>query len=70
MGLQLPRDTQRWRQSSVPGVGPVIILTDWQFWTQHQAELDAWCLEHGAQRTGMTVDMPDDVLILFALRWS
>lgn len=70
MGLQMPRDSQRWRMNSVPGVGPIVVLTDWQFWSRHQAELDAWCADNGAQRQGMTVDMPEDVLTLFALRWS
>jgi len=49
---------------------PAVILGDWQFWTDHEAELDAWCEQHGAQRQGMTVEMTEDVLTLFALRWS
>jgi len=49
--------------------GRTVILADWLFWNDHEAELDQWCREHAAVRQGMTVDMSDDVLTLFALRW-
>jgi hypothetical protein len=47
-----------------------VILGDWQFWADHEAELDQWCEQHGARRVGMTVKMTEDVLMLFTLRWS
>jgi hypothetical protein len=47
-----------------------VLLGDWQFWTDHEADLDAWCEQHGARRQGMTVEMTEDVLTLFTLRWS
>jgi hypothetical protein len=49
---------------------PAVILGDWQFWAEHETELDAWCEQHGARRRGMTVEMTEEVLTLFALRWS
>jgi len=49
---------------------PAVILGDWQFWADHEAELDRWCEGMGARRTGMTVEMPENVVPLFVLRWS
>jgi hypothetical protein len=49
---------------------PAVILGDWQFWADHEAELEEWCQSTGARRTGMTVEMTEDVLMLFTLRWS
>jgi hypothetical protein len=50
--------------------GPVVILGDWRFWTDHEAELAEWCRDNGAHWQGMTVRMSEEVLTLFTLRWS
>jgi len=50
--------------------GPSVILADWQFWADHEQELDQWCGQHGARRQGMTVEMTEEVLTLFTLRWA
>ena len=47
-----------------------IILTDIRYWAEREAELDAWCWEHGVTRTGMILEMPQPSLTMFALRWS
>lgn len=49
---------------------PAVILGDWLFWSEHKSELDQWCDENGAHRQGMTVEMSEDALTLFVLRWS
>jgi hypothetical protein len=49
---------------------PAVILADWKYWTEHELELIDWCVENHARRQGMTVEMPEDVLMLFVLRWS
>jgi len=54
-----------------PDLGAVVILGDYEFWGQHEAELTEWCLTHHAWHQGMTVSFPDPrVLDLFILRWS
>ena len=47
-----------------------IILTDIRYWAEREAELDAWCQEHGVIRTGMILEMPQPSLTMFALCWS
>jgi hypothetical protein len=54
-----------------PDLGALVILCDYKFWTQHQAELAEWCSKHHAWHQGMTVSFPDlRVLDWFVLRWS
>ena len=63
--------SERFRTTVLTGAhGRLVVLLDWLFWSQHEAELDQWCQEHAVMREGMTVTMPEDVLTLFALRWS
>ena len=50
--------------------GRTVILKDYEFWTEHQEELRQWCLEHGAVGHGMTIDMDEQALLLFIMRWS
>ena len=50
--------------------GITVILSDYQYWVEHEAELDQWCEENGARRQGMTVEMDDEILTVFLLRWS
>ena len=52
-------------------LGALVILVDYEFWAQHEAELSEWCLRHHAWHQGMTVSFPDpQVLDLFVLKWS
>jgi hypothetical protein len=54
----------------VPPGQPTVILSDFEYWAQHQAELDQWLGQRGGLRTGMLVtDLTPDNLTLFALRW-
>ena len=49
---------------------PTVILSDFKYWAQHQAELDQWLGQHHGLRTGMLVtDLSPANLTLFALRW-
>jgi hypothetical protein len=50
----------------------MVVLTDIKFWCNHEAALDAWCVDHpGAYQMGMTVAFDTrDLLLLFTLRWS
>lgn len=49
----------------------LVILTDFNYWTEHVDELKQWCQRNGAENQGMTVVFPDDeTLMLFVLRWS
>lgn len=49
----------------------LIILTDIQYWTEHQDELKQWCLERDAVTAGMTVVLDSErTLVEFVLRWS
>jgi len=49
---------------------PAVLLADWKYWTEHEPELDQWCEENHAHRQGMTVEMSNEALMQFALRWS
>ena len=53
-----------------PGFGVSIVLTDISYWADHEAELDAWCEQHAARRSGMVIDMSESALMMFSLRWS
>ena len=53
-----------------PGLGVSIVLTDIEYWVEHDAELDAWCEQNSARRWGMIVDMSESAMMMFSLRWS
>lgn len=49
----------------------LIVLSDYKYWVDHTDELVAWCKERGAQQQGMTVVLPNEVMLTeFVLRWS
>ena len=49
----------------------LIILSDFGYWADHEAELVTWCNRNNAIRTGMTVELATDQdLSMFILRWS
>lgn len=49
----------------------LIILTDIQFWAEHEVELFEWCEERKANNVGMTVVFEDEITLMeFVLRWS
>ncbi len=69
--VQAAVSRERFCTTSLTGAhGRLVVLMDWPFWSQHEAELDQWCQEHAVTRKGMAVTMPEDVLTVFALRWS
>jgi len=46
-------------------------LADFQFWAEHEQELDAWCAKNFCRRKGMVVTALNDYgYILFGLRWT
>lgn len=48
----------------------MIILSDYNFWAEHEQELDDWCAKNNCSRTGMMVVAFDDVaLTAFCLKW-
>lgn len=48
----------------------MVVLTDIPFWAREVDNLVPWCIEHGCNTQGMTVEIPDDeTLTLFCLRW-
>lgn len=47
-----------------------VILSDIEYWAEHEQELDQWCGENEARRQGMIVEMSAEALTAFALRWS
>lgn len=52
------------------GLGVSIVLTDISYWFEQEAELDAWCEQYAARRSGMVIDMSESALMMFSLRWS
>lgn len=51
--------------------GPVVLMSDLEFWSNHVAECLEWCQEHNCKIKGMTIELPDDkILTLFSLRWA
>lgn len=49
----------------------IVILTDYNFWTEHTDELTDWCENNGAKFRGMTVTFPtEQILAAFILRWE
>jgi hypothetical protein len=48
-----------------------VVLSDYVFWIGNYEDLKTWCLAHGGDVHGMTVDLADEkTLSLFVLRWS
>jgi len=49
----------------------IIILTDIAYWHENWEKLQQWCEEYNSEILGMTVNIPDDkMLVLWTLRWS
>ena len=49
----------------------LIILSDFGYWADHEAELVAWCDRNNAILEGATVELATDQdLVMFLLRWS
>lgn len=50
----------------------VVVLTDIQYWAEHQGDLVEWCNNTaGVYPQGMTVEISDEkTLTHFVLRWS
>jgi len=49
----------------------LVVLSDLEFWIDRLGDLETWCQLHGAVRKGPTVEIPsDEILTLFALKWS
>lgn len=48
-----------------------VMLTDLVYFADQEQELDQWCQENGAVRSGMIIDFPREaVLSLFIIRWA
>jgi len=55
----------------VEGNERIVVLTDYNFWSDCIGELINWCENHNATTQGMTVTFGDEAtLTLFVLRWS
>ena len=49
----------------------MVILTDYQYWAEHEQELGAWCKQNNADFTGMLVCFHNKLsLTSFLLKWS
>jgi hypothetical protein len=49
----------------------LIVLTDYQFWSDQHQNLAEWCASHNSKLSGMTVEIAEtNDLTLFLLRWS
>ena len=49
----------------------LVILSDFAYWVEHDAELVAWCDRNNAIMAGATVELATDQdLVMFLLRWS
>ena len=49
----------------------LVILSDFAYWGEHDAELVAWCERNNAILSGATVELATDQdLVMFLLRWS
>ncbi len=48
-----------------------VMLTDLVYFADQEQELDQWCQDNGAVRSGMVIDFPSEaVLSLFVIRWT
>ena len=49
----------------------VVILSDFAYWVDHDAELVSWCERNNATMSGATVELATDQdLVMFLLKWS
>lgn len=49
----------------------MVILTDIQFWSDHEQQLHQWCNSNNSEFVGMTVVFPDErTLTAFLLKWQ
>lgn len=49
----------------------LVILSDFDFWTDHADEFTEWCKPRNVDHQGMTVVFGDEATLLeFVLRWS
>lgn len=53
------------------GMTKSVMLADLIYFGDREQELDQWCQDNGAVRSGMIIDFPSEaVLSLFIMRWS
>lgn len=53
------------------GFNKSIMLADLIYFSSREKELDQWCQNNGARRSGMIIDFPSEaVLSLFIIKWS
>lgn len=53
------------------GMTKSVMLADFGYFSQRETELDQWCQDNGAVRSGMIIDFPSEaVLSLFIIRWA
>ena len=50
--------------------GKLVILSDYNYWAEREAELQEWCDNHGASFKGMTIALDEKTLTAFCLRWT
>ena len=49
----------------------LVILSDFAYWVDHDAELVTWCERNNATMSGATVELATDQdLVMFLLKWS
>ena len=49
----------------------LVILSDFGYWVDHDAELVSWCERNNATMSGATVELATDQdLVMFLLKWS
>ena len=49
----------------------LVILSDFAYWVEHDAELVSWCERNNATMAGATVELATDQdLVMFLLKWS
>ena len=52
-------------------INSMVILTDINYWSDHETELRQWCQDNNSEFVGMTVLFPDPrTLTAFVLRWQ
>ena len=62
---------QRFITDTTTSWGPVVILSDIEFWNNHYEELKDWCDNNEGELSGMVVTFKQEKhLMLFALKWS
>ena len=49
----------------------LVVLSDFAYWVDHDAELVTWCERNNATMSGATVELATDQdLVMFLLKWS